>query len=1315
MYRSVILGIITLLFAGVFMAGCSGGGTLTAPDSPGIGNDNPLPKEATSPENQYLRFPWDMGEVVLNPEKQVVNVLRPRGLDFNVDVLIFMQPPGGPKAVTYKINWLQSDFPNGLVDIDVTLTHPLPQNFYWGHDVRLVILGNGDEVANSDTTLTYAKKNQLRMLNPDGYTRWWNMVEFLDQGNTMFEYHEGQYSIGNFTATATLNPYKYFADSVGKDDYPPDIDEATRGEFRSGHTNKRHMILKFPKNPPVDFRFKYVVDASWQAPKNTPVDSSDDFGLKANCREAYQIKADTTGSTLYYNGPGDSGGDLHIQLEIFDWKQAGGTVEDEIGKISLASPTIFGNYFGFVYIQDTAIVTPGSSPNSVFYSSVITDCTPSSTEDQEILVCVSDAADSGYGPPSGLTPYPSGAALAAYNLFTVPVQAGPGDSITVDEPNGGESLEINGSYEIKWTSTGSISNVKIEYSTDGGATYPNEIIGSTPNDGSFDWDPIPDDPTDQAKVRISDADDALVSDVSDAVFEITTIPKNIQVLIPNGGEQWLVTSSHDITWSSEGDITTVMIEYFKDDDYGNAVTIVSSTANSGVFDWDSIPDDPSPAVKVRISDLYDPATYDDSDNFFAIAQEPPSVTIIQPNGGESWQAGTAQAITWSTTGDIPNVRIEYYKDDDYGTAVEIIDSTPNTGSFDWFPIPPDLTTTAKVRVSDAVAPGIYDDSDDYFEITGEPKYIEVTIPNGGEHWEAGGSHEITWLTDGPITDVKIEYYKNNDYDGTAQLIIDSTPNDGSFTWEPIPDDPTLTAKVRVSDVSEPDLFDNSDAFFELIGGGPKVLEMRMPVDGQKWEFGTSHEILWSTIGPIPNVKIEYYKDDDYAGTVQVIEPSIPNSNSYIWNPIPTDPTETARVRVSDASDADVYADSRPYLTLTDDSGWDFPISTFLFPQPNQGIRPPDITVHNQAGPNSSRGEIAVQEGPTITFYMFDDSYSSSTGWLLSSTSELIDITDYNHFDQTIWWDNVMALSNSNDVSPFPGNQFNDPGHSFVYFLWNVADPDPNAGKPIDAWIYGDGDPEGDIPPDNDPDVQPWLHVTDWDSGVAGGFGSGPVEDDVTLYTIITWSEHPSQPHPNNNGLIYPAWTTTGYSPADTTIFGLPNMVLDGDTPGPLDDSDPDSWRLAVDDDSHLLYNGLYPITEYYVLDSAGKVHMILMWYDTSIPSWQYIPYGEYYLGPDGALGIDFTGQAKDIVFLPANEAGLDTWNWLSVLVDTGFGWIVRIYTIDYTQPDIIVKLIHTTDLEPGVPMSMDADNLDFELHVVYTDGAYGVGVWANTQ
>ena len=48
----------------------------------------------------------------------------------------------------------------------------------------------------------------------------------------------------------------------------------------------------------------------------------------------------------------------------------------------------------------------------------------------------------------------------------------------------------------------------------------------------------------------------------------------------------------------------------------------------------------------------------------------------------------------------------------------------------------------------------------YFSIVAVPA-ITVTSPNGGESWEVGSVHNITWTSAGAVGNVMIDYSTNN--------------------------------------------------------------------------------------------------------------------------------------------------------------------------------------------------------------------------------------------------------------------------------------------------------------------------------------------------------------------------------------------------------------------------------------------------------------------------------------------------------------------------------------------------------------------------
>jgi hypothetical protein len=69
-----------------------------------------------------------------------------------------------------------------------------------------------------------------------------------------------------------------------------------------------------------------------------------------------------------------------------------------------------------------------------------------------------------------------------YTLTTITPSLIP-KTITITSPNGGENWIVGSNQIITWTSSGTVGNVRIEYSTNNGASW-STVIGSTANDGS---------------------------------------------------------------------------------------------------------------------------------------------------------------------------------------------------------------------------------------------------------------------------------------------------------------------------------------------------------------------------------------------------------------------------------------------------------------------------------------------------------------------------------------------------------------------------------------------------------------------------------------------------------------------------------------------------------------------------------------------------------------------------------------------------------------------------------------------------------------
>jgi hypothetical protein len=186
--------------------------------------------------------------------------------------------------------------------------------------------------------------------------------------------------------------------------------------------------------------------------------------------------------------------------------------------------------------------------------------------------------------------------------------------IVVSFPNGGENWPTGSIQDIRWNSGGTSGNVKIERTTNNGLTW-STIIASTPDDGTYSWT-IPNIPSQTCRVRVTDVDGS-PSDQSNAEFTISLVDF-ITVGSPNGGENWRIGSSHDITWTSSGTSGYVKIQYSTNNGLSWA-NIITSTPDNGSYTW-TIPNAPSVNCLVKVMNTLLSTPSDQSDTVFTISR-----------------------------------------------------------------------------------------------------------------------------------------------------------------------------------------------------------------------------------------------------------------------------------------------------------------------------------------------------------------------------------------------------------------------------------------------------------------------------------------------------------------------------------------------------------------------------------------------------------------------------------------------------------------------------------------------------------------------
>ncbi|MFA7418560.1 MAG: YCF48-related protein [Melioribacteraceae bacterium] len=579
-------------------------------------------------------------------------------------------------------------------------------------------------------------------------------------------------------------------------------------------------------------------------------------------------------------------------------------------------------------------------------------------------------------------------------------------SISVSSPNGGERWRVGTTQNITWISS-DVANVKIEYSIDDRATWKT-LIASTPAEaGAYPW-VIPDEPTLQAVVKISDVVDNLIRDDSNAPFHIEK--PTLHLTTPNGGENWKSGSIQNISWTSTI-IANVSLYYSIDN--GTTWTGIANniTATPGNYSW-TIPDIESNQVLVKVVDFDDDKLSDQSDAIFSIFK--PSITVTSPNGGEVWKGGSDYDINWNSSF-VTNVRIEISHDDGvtWTQLANNLPAVPNTFSA---LLPSVNSNICLIRISDAVDNTIFDKSDARFAIY--TPTITLTSPNGGEMWRGGSSQNITWASNN-VTDVKLEFSADNGL--TWSEIIANTPAvSGSYNGT-VPIINTNQGLVRISDVADNKIVDQSDATFSIF---LPSITLNSPNGGESWKVGSSQNISWLS-HDVTNVKLDYSIDNGI-NWVEIINSTPANIGSYSWV-VPNSITSQALVKVTDISDNSINDQSDSVFRIFNKS-----ISVLT---PNGGE-------NWKVGSNQSISWISTN----ITNVSIEYSTDSGTNWtqIIANTTANINGTT-NYFAWTV--PNTVSTNCKVRITEVGEPSLFDISNSqFTIFLSTLTLTSPNGGE-----------------------------------------------------------------------------------------------------------------------------------------------------------------------------------------------------------------------------------------------------------------------------
>jgi photosystem II stability/assembly factor-like uncharacterized protein len=490
--------------------------------------------------------------------------------------------------------------------------------------------------------------------------------------------------------------------------------------------------------------------------------------------------------------------------------------------------------------------------------------------------------------------------------------------VTVNSPNGGEQLAEQSYATIRWTPVALNNYVNIYYSLDSGATYNylTQVYSQNSVQNTYSWYIDNGSASNRAKIKVCDYSDQNKCDESNTVFTILPSTPFINLSYPNGGENFTAGQSYYIQWTSNN-VSNIKIEFTTDNGltYNTIATNISSiTGSTNYYNW-SVPTNitNSCQVKIKITDIANTAYTDQSVSSFCIGV--PTITVITPNGGETWQGGSIQSLKWSSNNISSYVYIALSTDGGNTFSTPVFAN--NTGTYS-YTVPNTPTTQAKIQIKDYYNQNISDVSNVNFTITQAPPSVKVLSPNNGGTIIVGDSYSISWSSVS-IANIGIEYSNDN---GLSWINIASniSASLGYFNWL-VPNTPSNQCKVRIYDQSNNNVNDISDVAFSI---KLPFITVNTPNGGESWGIGSTRQIKWTSAG-INFVNL-YYSTDNGATWDAIVNNYQAGSGSYNWT-IPNNPSSICRIKISDNNNPsnfdvsnNVFTIPNPSVVLTSPNG-----------------------------------------------------------------------------------------------------------------------------------------------------------------------------------------------------------------------------------------------------------------------------------------------------------------------------------------------------------------------------------------------------------
>ncbi len=467
----------------------------------------------------------------------------------------------------------------------------------------------------------------------------------------------------------------------------------------------------------------------------------------------------------------------------------------------------------------------------------------------------------------------------------------PAPTITIASPTAGTQWQECAPATITWQSTEPVGRLEVYLQKE--SCSCGIYLGSVPVEGSsFRWDTV--EPfeglgADYYVELLWLVDGCPPITAESDVFSIAAAAApQIEFTTPTAETAWEAGTIQTITWTSSRTDGYVEVSLLAGQD--ESYFIGSAAAIEGAIAWNIWPYI-GDGVDYRVQLLWwpdcGPSVELVSVPFEIRGSRPrPTLTLTQPNGGESFPAGSTQLITWDATNAAGDVWMWLEAG---GEWVADIGPAPMAGKqASWVACPhSELGSNYRVVIQWCDWPiCVTDMSDAVFEITGSVPVavIAVTSPAGGTVWRAGTTQMISWNSDVQEGYVDVSLYRGSEW---WQWIGQAPASDQSLGWPICPtigDATDYTVHLWWWSSCGTASTEAVSNLFEITGSAPQpIITVESPNGGEVWGAGTEHVIEWQPAGQVGSVDLWLIRRDaeneswDWIGTAPMAD------GRFIWN------------------------------------------------------------------------------------------------------------------------------------------------------------------------------------------------------------------------------------------------------------------------------------------------------------------------------------------------------------------------------------------------------------------------------------------------